>query len=193
MRFLLMVMSGWLVASIASAKVYENPRAVAMLAASEALVTDAAVARYKAPGDTQQFVDLLRALSQPVASLGDPSLDLHTPAQIYPNGQVKVMLVAAKSWMTADMMHLRAQEVEITSYREDGSVEAVITADEIAVDRTSMRAAMRGKVSFSLGKERLTGNGALVDFNSQYIRILSQAKIVSSRVEGADFSMKELF
>lgn len=193
MRFFLLVLSCLTLAGGLMAKVYEDPRAVELLASSDALTTEAAVKRYQMPGDATTFAPLLRTFAKPVETLGPPSLDLHSPVQIYPNGAVKVELEAKESWMTDDMMHLRGRQVVVTSYKKDGSLEAVVTADEIAVDRTSMRAVIRGKVSFTFGTEKITGNGAIVDLDAQYIRILSKAMIRSSRMQDSDFSMKELF
>ncbi len=192
MRFLLSVLSCLTLAGGLMAKVYEDPRAVELLASSEAQTSEQAIKRYKMPGEAKQFAPLLRTFAKPVETLGSPSLDLHTPVQIYPNGTIKVELEAKESWMTDDMLYLRGRQVTITSYKTDGSLEAVVKADEIAVDRRSMRAVIRGNLSFTLGNEKLTGNGAIVDLNAQYIRILSKAKIRSSRMQDSGFSLKDV-
>jgi len=163
-----------------------NPKVEAMLSEAEARLSEDALARYAAPGDAARYEALLRAMRESPDEIGSPSEDVYTPIQVHENGETKVALQSAQGWMSDDLMMLRGKEVKIFSYAEDGSLESTISAYEILVDRHTMLAVMRGKVSIEMGVDTLEGNGALMDFNAQYIRLLRQAKATTSRLSEAN-------
>jgi hypothetical protein len=163
-----------------------NPKVEAMLSEAEARLSEDALARYAAPGDAARYEALLRAMRESPDEIGSPSEDVYTPIQVHENGETKLALQSAQGWMSDDLMRLRGKEVKIFSYAEDGSLESTISAYEILVDRHTMLAVMRGKVSIEMGVDTLEGNGALMDFNAQYIRLLRQAKATTSRLSEAN-------
>ncbi|MDO5462002.1 MAG: hypothetical protein Q4F99_00735 [bacterium] len=159
-----------------------NPRVEAILAEADARISEEACVRYSAPGETARYETLLRAMKDPPETIGSPSEDVYTPLQVHENGETKVALQAGEGWMSDDLMLLRGTDVKIYSYLPNGTLESTIVANEILVDRHTMLAVLRGQVSIEMGADRLKGNGALLDLNTQYIRILHQAKIYTSRL-----------
>lgn len=184
MRFELVLIASFLTIGVFAGRV--NPKVEALLAEADARTSDEACARYSAPGETARYETLLRAMKQPPETVGSPSEDVYTPLQAHTNGETKVALHAENGWMSEDLMLLRGKNVKIYSYLEDGSTESVIFANEILVDRHTMLAVLRGNVSIEMGADKLNGNGALLDLNTQYIRILRHAKIATSRLSNAD-------
>lgn len=159
-----------------------NPKVEAIIAEANERTSEEALARYSQPGEASRYESLLRAMKQSPESIGSPSEDVYTPVQVHDNGETKVALQAGQGWMTDDLMMLRGKDVQIFAYREDGSLESTIYATEIMIDRHSMLAVMRGPVSVNMGIDTMQGNGALLDLNLPYIRLLRKAKVSTSRL-----------
>jgi lipopolysaccharide export system protein LptC len=190
MRFLLTLMV--MLLSVGVFAKYSNPKVEAMLAEAEGRLTDALLTRYSEPGDAKLFEPLLRAMKRSPAEIGAPSEDVYTPIQVHENGETSVALQAGQGWISDDFMTLRGKDVKIFSYHADGTLESTIFANEVLVDRHTMRAVMRGKVSIQMASETIQGNGALANFDTQYIRILGQAKITTSRLSDAQIDTTTL-
>lgn len=181
MRFGLALIATFLCTIYASAE-RVNPKVEALLAKVDERLAEDRVAAYSDPGEAKHYATLLRAFNRPPDEIGSPSEEIFSPVQVYPNGDTKVEIWAGMAWFSDDLMTLRGKNVKVYSYYPDGTQESVIATDEILFDRKTMRAAMRGYVTIEMGTEKLSGNGALADFNTQYIRLLRQAKIVTARL-----------
>ncbi len=156
-------------------------------------LTPEALARYAAPGEASRYVALEEQLKVPLADLGAPALDLRMPVQTYPSGRNRTLVFAKEAWVSPDMMSIRGRHVRVEQLGEDGALEAMLIADEVQVDRVTMLAVARGRVSGSFGSDRLQGQGALMDFNAQYVKLLEEACIFTQRAGEANFTDRGMF
>lgn len=152
-----------------------------------------ALARYQAPGDPSRYLELMKQLNAPGDTLAAPARRLRLPVRSWPDGRPQTMVFAEEAWVSPTMQSLRGRKVRVEHYREDGSLEAILEADEIVVDRTTMLAAAKGFVTGELGEDRLSGRGALIDLDAQYVRILSKACIQTRRTGEVDFTSRGMF
>ena len=120
-------------------------------------------------------------------------MKLKMPVRAYPSGKTETMLFAEIGWTSADMMQLRGKQVRVENYREDGTLVATLTADEAAVDRTAKLAVAKGHVRIERDGDVLTGNGALADFDAEYVKMLKDAVIETDRLQGMDLTKRGMF
>lgn len=156
-------------------------------------VSPEAVARYSAPGDPARYKALLLDLRKPRETLGTPSTQLRMPVRSFPNGREEVVLHAEQGWISLDMMKLRGVKVRVETFDEAGNLVATLWADEAAVDRATKLAAAKGRVRLVRGGDTLTGNGALADLGTRYVRVLRDAQIETGRLKGADLTRRGMF
>lgn len=166
---------------------------VSLDAETEALLSEAALARYSSPGETVRYKSLLEALRQPAETLGTPARNLRLPVRTFEDGRPQVVVTAVEAWITLDTNLLRGRKVHVEQYREDGSLEAVLDADEAMVNRAEMLAVAKGKVHGMMDGDALTGVGALVDLEAKYLRIIKRGCIKTKRMAGANFTDRGIF
>lgn len=189
-RFLLMSLA-CAVVSVAGAKDAADVRTVTPEA--EELLSEEALARYHAPGDPGRYLELIKQLNEPGDTLGPPAKGLRFPARSWADGRPRTMIVAEEAWVNPTMTGLRGRNVRVETYHEDGTVEAVIEADEVIVNRETMLAVAKGRVTGTLGGDAISGRGALVDLDAQYVRILYKACIMTRKTGDVDFTSRGMF
>ncbi len=160
---------------------------------AEERLSEAALARYGAPGQPERYRSLLMQIRKAPEELGSPAKDVRLPVQSWPNGRAKTMVFAKEAWVTLDMQGVRARTVHVEHYREDGSLAGTLDAEEVLVDRTRQLAVVKGRIKGRFGADKLSGVGALIDFETQYVKILRRARIETGRLGKADFSARGLF
>lgn len=160
---------------------------------AEERLSEEALARYGAPGNPERYRSLLLQIREAPDTLGSPAKDVRLPVQSWPNGRAKTMIFAKAAWVTLDMQGVRARTVHVEHYREDGSLTGALDAEEVLVDRTTKLAVVKGRISGNFGADKLTGVGALIDFETQYVKILRRAQIETGRLGKADFTARGLF
>lgn len=160
---------------------------------AEERLTEEALARYSAPGDPTRYISLIEQLKSPGETLGPPATKLRFPAKSWPNGRPRTMVFADEAWVALSMTSLRGRMVRVETYRLDGSIESVLEADEVIVDRNAMLAVAKGRVTGILGEDKLSGRGALIDLDAQYVRILYKACIITRRTGDVDFTSRGMF
>jgi lipopolysaccharide export system protein LptC len=160
---------------------------------TDAKMSAEALARYSAPGQTGRYKALLEALQQNPETMGSPARNLRVPVRSFPDGRPQVMVQAADAWITLDTTLLRGRQVHVEQYREDGTLEAVLDADEIIVNRTTMLAVAKGKVRVERDGDVLMGNGALVDLDANYLRVIKQACITTQRMGEVNLTDRGIF
>lgn len=166
---------------------------VAVTPEAEARLSEEALARYRAPGKPERYITLIKQLNTPGETLGSPAIRLRLPVRSWPDGRPRTMLFAEEAWVAPTMQNLRGRTVRVEHYREDGSLEAVLEADEVVVDRAAMLAVAKGRVSGTLNGDKLSGRGALIDLDAQYVRILYKACITTRRTGEVDFTSRGMF
>lgn len=160
---------------------------------AEERLSEAALARYSAPGNPERYRSLLTQMREAPETLGAPAKQVRLPVQSWPNGRAKTMVFAKEAWVTLDMQGVRARNVHVEHYREDGALAGALDAEEVLVDRTKQLAVVKGRIKGSFGPDKLSGVGALIDFETQYVKILRRARIDTGRLGKADFSARGLF
>ena len=160
---------------------------------AEALLTPEALAAYSAPGNPDRYRPLIRRITTPDEQMGPPAKKLRAPLRSFPDGRPQTLFLAEEAWSTPDMLLLRGRRIRVEQFREDGTIEAVLLAKEAVVDRKAGLAVAKGIVDVTYNGDHLVGNGALIDLNARYIRVLDRAVITTPRIVGADFSDRGLF
>lgn len=160
---------------------------------AEARLSAEALARYSAPGEPARYLELLKQLNTPGDTLGAPAKRLRLPVKSWPDGRPQTMVYAEEAWVSATMQSLRGRKVRVEHYREDGELEAVLEADEIVVDRETKLAAAKGRITGAFSGDQLSGRGALIDLDAQYVRILSRACIITRRTGDVDLTSRGMF
>lgn len=157
-------------------------RAAELTPETDAMLSAEALARYTAPGAPMRYKALLEALQDDPEKLGSPARNLRLPVRSFPDGRPEVVVQAKDAWLTLDTNLLRGRGVHVEQYREDGTLEAVIDADEIIVNRSEMLGVAKGKVRGEMEGDVLSGMGALVDLEAKYLRIIKRACIETKRM-----------
>ncbi|MBR4317376.1 MAG: hypothetical protein IKW23_00140 [Kiritimatiellae bacterium] len=160
---------------------------------TDAKISEEALARYSAPGQVGRYKDLLEALKQNPETMGSPARNLRLPVRSFPDGRPQIIVRATDAWITLDTTLLRGRQVHVEQFREDGSLESVLDADEIIVNRTAMLAVAKGKVRVEREGDVLMGNGALVDLEANYLRVIKQACITTQRMGDVKLTERGIF
>lgn len=160
---------------------------------TETKLSDEAMMRYAEPGSVARYKKLIETLRQPLDDLGAPARELRLPIRSFPNGKPETTVLADEAWITLDTSYLRGRKVIVTQYREDGSIEAILNADEIAVDRNNMIAVVKGRLHGTMNEDTLDGVGALVDLEAKYVRIVKRAIIKTKRMGDVNLTDRGIF
>lgn len=159
----------------------------------DAKVRESDLARYSELGSALRYKTLIESLRKPISKMGAPARDLRLPVRSFEDGRPQTTVHAKEAWITLDTNYLRGRQVVVTQFNEDGSVNALLTADELAVDRTTMLAVAKGKVRGEMGGDVLTGVGALADLNNKYLRIVKRAVITTKRMGEVKLTDRGIF
>lgn len=160
---------------------------------AEERLTAEALARYTAPGAPARYRDLIQQLKKSGDEIGAPAKGLRFPVKSWEDGRPRILVFAEEAWITPTMQSLRGRKVRVETYRKDGTVEALLTADEVLVDRETMLAVARGCVTGVFNGDTLSGRGALIDLDAQYVRLLYKASILTRRTGEVDFTSRGMF
>lgn len=160
---------------------------------TETKLSDEAMMRYAEPGRVVRYKKLIETLRQPLEELGTPARELRLPIRSFPNGKPETTVLADEAWITLDTTYLRGRKVVVTQYREDGSIEAILNADEIAVDRSKMIAVVKGHLHGTMSEDTFEGVGALVDLEAKYVRIVKRAIIKTKRMGDVNLTNRGIF
>lgn len=125
-----------------------------------------------------------------------PAENLVIPFEHYPNGTVKMSLVAGRAQLMPDSPAIWGGAVKAIEYTEDGKELSRIDAEELLVDRDSRCGWAAGKVRAAFrGQATLEGRGIFLDFDERYLQITRDAKITAAgnelTSENADYDHLE--
>ncbi len=166
----------------------------AVRVAGDGTLDPALVARIAAPGAPERYAALEAELTKPTDELGPPASAIRLPAQSFPDGRTKTLVLADLAWFSEDLQTIRIKELRVEQYAEDGTLEGTLEADNAVVDRQAMLAVADGAVRLSMADgDRLTGWGAYCDLKDSYVRILRDAVIHTSKIGQVDFSDRGQF
>ena len=94
---------------------------------------------------------------------------------------------------TARKLELEEQLAEKQKELADYQYEQNLAKQEEALDREAELAVAKGHVRIVRDGDTLTGNGALADFGSEYVKVIQSAQIETARLKGADLTKRGMF
>jgi hypothetical protein len=115
------------------------------------------------------------------AAMKSPIENLMLPLDYHPNGRLRAVLRAAKSQMFADGT-IFAESVTVEMLTAEGQPDGRLTAEGCLFDRGKKHGYCRGLVSVDKGSDRLKGRDMYFSIAEQFIKILSECEIHTSRI-----------
>lgn len=115
------------------------------------------------------------------AAMTSPVENLMLPLDYHPNGRMKAVLRAAKSQIVAEGL-IYAEGVSVDLLTESGQPDGHLTADGCLFDRVNKQGYCEGAVSVVKGTDRIKGRGMYFSIEAQFIKILSECEIRTSRI-----------
>lgn len=105
-----------------------------------------------------------------------PIENLRLPIEHYPDGTVKTQLTAGLALMGSSGM-MTASNVVFTLFRSDGSVDAVIHAEDCRYDKEAKTAESESSIRIERSGVTISGKGFEWRGDQERVRILSLAKV----------------
>jgi len=116
------------------------------------------------------------------AAMATPVENLLLPLDHHPNGRVKAQLRAKKAQIFLDGL-IFAEGVSVELLTDDGKPDGNLTAEGCLFDRNTKQGYCEGIVSLEKSGDRLKGRGMYFSFEEQYIKILGECEIRTSRIK----------
>ena len=115
------------------------------------------------------------------AAMTSPVENLMLPLDYHPNGRMKAVLRAVKSQIVAEGL-IYAEGVSVDLLTESGEQDGRLTADGCLFDRVNKHGYCEGAVSVVKGSDRIKGRGMYFSIEAQFIKILSECEIRTTRI-----------
>ncbi len=115
------------------------------------------------------------------AEMTAPVENLRLPLDYHANGRLKAALRASKAQLLAEGL-LVAEGVRVELYDAAGGVEGTLTAEACLFDRGTKLGYCVGRVSLVRGADRLKGRDLYFSTEEQFIKILSDCEIRTTRI-----------
>ncbi len=143
---------------------------------------DADVSRWFNRHDDDAFLNELKAKWGPIkTAMTAPVENLMLPLEYHPNGRIKAILQAKKAQIFPDGL-IFAEGVRIQMLTESGAPDGLLTAEGCLFDREKKLGYCEGLVSVVKDGDRLKGCGMYFSIERQFIKILSECEIRTSRM-----------
>lgn len=97
-------------------------------------------------------------------------------------GESRAQLTAKTGAYRSDGL-LQGHDVRILFFAPDGKADGVITADEVIFDREKKIGLAIGRVVIDRDGDVLCGNHAVFSFEDRFVRVLSNANVLTPRVK----------
>lgn len=97
-------------------------------------------------------------------------------------GESRAQLTAKTGAYRADGL-LQGHDVRIVFFTPEGKEDGVITADEVVFDREKKIGLAVGRVVIDRDGDVLCGNHAVFSFEDRFVRVLSDANVLTPRVK----------
>lgn len=124
---------------------------------------------------------LVEKWSASKAAMVSPVENLMLPLDYYDNGRMKAVLRAKKAQMLADGL-IFGEDVTVDLLTEDGKPDGRLTAEGCLFNRETKHGYCEGAVGMVKGTDRLKGRGMYFSIGEQFIKILSECEIRTSRI-----------
>ncbi len=115
------------------------------------------------------------------ASMASPVENLMLPLAYYENGRMRAVLRAKRAQLMGEEM-VFAEDVRVDLLTVDGKPDGCLMAQDCLFDRLSKHGYCRGQVHAVMGTDRLKGLGMYFSIEEQFIKILSECEIRTSRI-----------
>lgn len=132
-----------------------------------------------APGLWQPLAEKYASVK---AAMTTPVENLMLPLDHHPNGRIKAQLRAQKAQIFLDGM-IFAEGVSVELLKDDGQPDGLLTAAGCLFDRNAKHGYCEGPVSLEKSGDRLKGRGMYFSFEEQFIKILNECEIRTSRIK----------
>ena len=142
---------------------------------------DPDVERWFARHSDQVWRPLAEKWGASKAAMTAPVENLMLPLDHHANGRMRAVLRAGKSQIVADGL-IFAEGVSVELLAEDGSPDGRLTAEGCLFDRQAKHGYCEGAVSVVKGSDRIKGRGMYFSTEEQFIKILSECEIRTSRI-----------
>jgi len=142
---------------------------------------DPDVARWFNRHPAEEWRPLVEKWSTVKSAMTSPVENLMLPLDYFPNGGLKAQLRAKKAQMFLDGL-IFAEGVNVELLTEDGKPDGRLTAEGCLFDRKAKRGYCEGRVTVEKSGDRLKGRGMCFSIDDQFIKILNDCEIRTSRV-----------
>jgi hypothetical protein len=142
---------------------------------------DPDVERWFARHTDQVWRPLAAKWASSKAAMTSPVENLTLPLDYFASGRIKAVLRAVKAQMMPEGV-IFAEEVSVDLLTEDGSLDGRLTAEGCLFDRKEKHGYCEGSVNVVKGTDRIKGRGMYFSTEEQFIKILSECEIRTSRI-----------
>jgi len=156
---------------------------VLMVAAVGAQAFDSAAWDEKRNLHQKEVVRLQAVYSNCYAQVRSPAEDVSLPIETFSDGSVKAIVNAKKAQYFLQSGLIWAEGVVIRRFREDGSLEGRIEADNCVVDRMSKNGWVEGSARVYYGKTAICGRRVYFSSPDAYVKVLEDAEVESRDVK----------
>jgi len=117
------------------------------------------------------------------AKVKTPAENVTVPFEMFDTGNVKAVVVAKKGQFFREVGYLWAEDITVERYGDDGSVDMRLKAEHCLVDRPHKCCWISGHVRAHHRKTTLEGDDAFYCSSNNFLKVMSNAKVVSEDVK----------
>jgi len=121
------------------------------------------------------------------AKADKPAEDNTVPFEMFDSGEVKATILAKLGHFFDDVGYVWAKDVTVEQYKDDGSLDIRLEAEQCLIDRPRKCCWIAGHVRAVHRTTVLEGDDAFYCSSNGFLKVMSNAKVVSE-----DFKMKGL-
>jgi len=118
-----------------------------------------------------------------------PAENLTIPFEIFDSGKVKSVVFAKQGQFFHDVGYVWAKDIAVERYGDDGSVDMRLEADHCLMDRSHKCCWIAGHVKAHHRKTTLEGDDAFYCSSNSFLKVMSNAKVVSEDVKMKGFML----
>jgi len=157
--------------------------AVACTAAGIALAFDADAWAAKNETMAKEAVRMRAEYAKYAAKVSKPAENLTIPIETFDSGEVKAVIIAKKGLFFREVGYIWAKDIAVERYKEDGSLDMRLEAESCLMDRPHKCCWAAGHVKAHHRKTTLEGDDAFYCSSNNFLKVMSNAKVVSEDVK----------
>lgn len=117
------------------------------------------------------------------AKVEKPAEDVTVPFETFDTGEVKATVVAKYGQFFDDVGYVWAKDVTVEQFKDDGTLDMRLEAETCLVDRPHKCCWVAGHVKAAHRKTMLEGDDAFYCSSNGFLKVMSNAKVVSEDVK----------